>query len=84
MNKKKKLLSRLYSNPTDFTYHEARTLLTLLGFTKYNKGKTSGSRIMFLKNNIPIYLHKPHSRKELLHYQIKELQEKIMELKKDE
>ncbi|MCL2050321.1 MAG: hypothetical protein FWG91_01120 [Lachnospiraceae bacterium] len=38
-----------------------------------NKGKTSGSRTMFMKGKIPIILHKPHSRKGLLEYQIKQI-----------
>ena len=44
-----------------------------------NKGKTSGSRIMFLsdKYKTKILLHKPHPRKELLEYQIKQLIEQL-------
>ena len=44
-----------------------------------NKGKTSGSRIMFIseKYNTKILLHKPHPRKELLEYQIKLQKEQL-------
>jgi hypothetical protein len=38
-----------------------------------NKGKTSGSRVKFIKGDIPIILHKPHPRKELLEYQVKQV-----------
>ena len=71
MGKKEKLIERLKNNPKDFTFGEMRTALESLGFVMSNKGKTSGSRVLFLKGNIPIILHKPHPRKELLEYQIK-------------
>ena len=39
-----------------------------------NKGRTSGSRVMFVSvSHPPILLHKPHPRKELLAYQVKQL-----------
>ena len=39
-------------------------------------GKTSGSRVRFISNNhAAILLHKPHGRKELLEYQVKQLLE---------
>ena len=73
MGKKEKLIARLKSNPKDFTFEEMETLLITLGFEKSNKGKTSGSRVKFMKDDIPIILHKPHPRKELLAYQIKQI-----------
>ncbi len=80
MGKKEKLVARLKSRPKDFTFEEAETLLGLLGYAKDNKGKTSGSRVMFFgKNKSAILLHKPHPRKELLEYQIKQLIEKLSE-----
>ena len=45
---------------------------------KSNKGKTSGSRVIFTSNDHgSILLHKPHPRKELLDYQVKQLREKL-------
>lgn len=41
---RKKLINKLRSKPKDFTFDELETLLDLLGFTKSNKGRTSGSR----------------------------------------
>ena len=40
-----------------------------------SKGKTSGSRVVFVSEQYKtkILLHKPHPRKELLEYQIKQL-----------
>ena len=74
MGKKDKLIERLRSKPKDFTFAETETLLEYLGYVRTDKGKTSGSRIAF-KNpqHKTIMLHKPHPRKELLEYQIKEL-----------
>ena len=75
MSKKEKLIHRLKSNPKDFTFDEMRNVLESLGFEMFNKGKTSGSRVKFLKGNTPIFLHKPHNHKELLEYQIKNVLE---------
>jgi len=71
MGKKEKLIARLKSVPKDFSFDEMRNLLELLGFEMSNKGKTSGSRVRFIHGNVPIILHKPHPRKELLEYQLK-------------
>ena len=73
MGRKEKLIKKLKNNPKDFTFEEMKVLLELLGFVMANKGRTSGSRVKFMKNNIPIILHKPHPRKELLEYQIRQI-----------
>ena len=73
MGKTEKLIARLKSRPQDFTFEEMQTLLTALGFKKSNKGRTSGSRVKFMKGNMPISMHKPHPRKELLDYQVKQI-----------
>lgn len=75
MGKKEKLIAKLKSNPKDFTFDEMKTLLEALGFVMSNKGKTSGSRVKFMKGDIPVIQHKPHPRKELLEYQIKQITE---------
>lgn len=77
MGQKEKLLSRLKAIPKDFTFEEAATLLGYLGYKRWNKGKTSGSRIMFTNGCQKILLHKPHPRKELLEYQVKQLKEQL-------
>ena len=78
MGQKDKLIKRLKSRPHDFTFDEAETLLRYLSFVKSDKGKTSGSRVMFVsKDHGAILLHKPHPRRELLDYQIKQLLEKL-------
>ena len=81
MGKKEKLIKKLKSKPKDFTFEEAETLLSLLSYQRSNKGKTSGSRIMFVNKNdqTKILLHKPHPRKELLDYQVKQLIDQLEE-----
>ena len=79
MGKKEKLIQRLLSIPKDFTFDEMQALLEAIGFEMSNKGKTSGSRVKFYKGNTIIILHKPHPRKELLEYQIKQIIEKLKE-----
>ena len=66
MGQKEKLIKKLKSVPKGMTFEEVETLLRYLTYLRSNKGKTSGSRP-------PILLHKPHPRKELLAYQIKQL-----------
>ena len=74
MGKKDKLIKRLKSRPKDFTFDEAETLLKYFDFAYSNKGKTSGSRVIFeSENHGCIMLHKPHPQKELKAYQIKQL-----------
>lgn len=79
MSKKEKLIKRLKSKPTDFTYNEARTLLMSLGFKEEQKGRTSGSRVAFINVNkkISIELHRPHPNSVLKKYQINILIEKL-------
>ena len=60
MSELEKLKKRLKSLPKDFTYDEAKSLLTKLGFKEYNKGRTSGSRVKFERKKDELFLHKPH------------------------
>ena len=74
MGQKEKLILKLKSRPKDFTFEEAQTLLGYFTYSRNDKGRTSGSRVMFTSPQYaPILLHKPHPRKELLAYQIKQL-----------
>ena len=78
MGQKEKLIQRLKSKPKDFTFDDAETLLNYLNYIRSNKGKTSGSRVMFISNEHgSILLHKPHPQKELKAYQIKQLIETL-------
>ena len=62
MSRFEKAKERLRSRPKDYTYTEARVLLSQIGFTEYTKGKTSGSRIKFYRESDQriIMFHKPH------------------------
>ena len=76
MGQKEKLILKLRSKPKDFTFQEAEALLGYLTYRRFNKGKTSGSRVLFYsEGRASILLHKPHPRKELLAYQVKQLLE---------
>lgn len=81
MGQKEKLIAKLKSNSRTFTFDDAETLLGYFNYFRSNKGKTSGSRVMFVsdKHNTKILLHKPHPRKELLEYQVKQLIENLEE-----
>ena len=80
MSQKDKLISRLKSKPKDFTFDEARSLLESCGYSMSASGKSGGSRVSFIRGKKVFRMHKPHPRKELLAYQVKEL---IDELKQE-
>ena len=74
VGQKEKLIKKLQSRPKNFTFDDAEALLRYFSYTRSNKGRTSGSRVMFVSEEYaPILLHKPHPRKELLEYQVKQL-----------
>jgi len=79
LGQKDKLIAKLRSNPKTFTFDDAESLLGFLSYRRSNKGKTSGSRVMFVSDEYrtKILLHKPHPRKELLEYQVKQLIEQL-------
>lgn len=82
MGTKEKLIERLKRLPNDFTFDEAERLLIQLGYIKSNKGKTSGSRVMFYKSGgTPLFLHRPHPQKELKGYAIKQLLSELIKNK---
>ena len=62
MSSLEKAKARLRSVPKDYTYEEAKALLKKLGYLEYNKGRTSGSRVCFVRQSDGkvILLHKPH------------------------
>ena len=74
MGQKEKLIQRLKTKPKNFTFDDAEALLKYLDYVCSNKGRTSGSRIIFSsEKHGNILLHKPHPQKELKTYQIKQL-----------
>ncbi len=74
MGTNEKLVERLKNLPADFTFDEAARLLSLFGYTKHNKGKTSGSRVLFASpGKIPVMMHRPHPGNILKRYVVKQL-----------
>ena len=82
MTKKEKLITRFKSLPKDFTYEELTALLGMFGFVPENKGKTSGSRVVFWNETLryPIMIHKPHPSNILKPYAVKQVYETLCEL----
>lgn len=74
MGRKDKLIDRFLTFPKDFTFDELEALLRLFGYEKSNKGKTSGSRIIY-KNEAkaPVMIHKPHPGNIVKRYALKQV-----------
>lgn len=81
MSGKEKLMKRLLSLPKDFTYAELVSLLTQLGFDERNKGKTSGSRVLFFhkERNLRYLAHKPHPASVIKEKALKDIVEFLLE-----
>jgi len=75
MSRIEKLIERLKAKRKDLTYDELKKILNNLGFIEDNKGRTSGSRVVFEHKDIcqKIELHKPHPKNILKEYQIKDV-----------
>jgi len=74
MSKIDKLLSRLLSRPTDFTFSELTTVLGHFGYSIAKSGKTGGSRVSFANSSGDyIRAHKPHPRNVLKQYQVNDI-----------
>ncbi|MDQ3108837.1 MAG: type II toxin-antitoxin system HicA family toxin [Bacteroidota bacterium] len=78
MSKVEKLVTRLKSYPTDFTWDELVKVLAHYGYIEMKKGKTGGSRRKFSDANQNIInLHKPHPGNILKGYVIKQIIEHL-------
>ena len=73
MSTKDKLIERFKRQPKDFTWQELVRLLGMFGFEIDNKGKTSGSRTVFVKGGDEIEVHKPHPSNIIKEYVIKKV-----------
>jgi len=60
MGTKDKLIERFRKQPKDFTWEEFIRLFGIFGFIMDNKGRTSGSRVVFRNGNVSYIMHKPH------------------------
>ena len=74
MSRNEKLLSRLLSVPSDFSWDELVRIVAYYGYKELKGGKTGGSRRKFAddKKNI-ISLHKPHPSNLVKQYAIREV-----------
>lgn len=72
MGTKEKLIARFKSQPKDFTWDEFLRLFNVLGFQLGNKGKTSGSRVIFTNGEYAYIAHKPHPEKFIKGYVMKQ------------
>lgn len=80
MGTKEKLIARFKTLPTDFTFDEIEKLLSYFGYEKSNKGKTSGSRVIFKnKEKRPIMIHKPHPGNIIKGYAMKQIYNDLKE-----
>ena len=79
MSKHEKLIEKLLKLPNNFTYDEMVSLLKGLGYTEEERGRSSGSAVMFYnkRSNDKIMFHKPHPEKELKKYILKLILEKL-------
>ena len=80
MGRKEKLRERFLKLPTDFTFDEMQSLLKGYGYEKSDKGRTSGSRVIFKNGNKrPIMLHKPHPGNIVKDYAMRQVYDDLKE-----
>ena len=80
MGTKEKLRERFLKLPSDFTFDEMQRLLEGYGYERSNKGRTSGSRLIFKNGDKrPIMLHKPHPGNIVKEYAMKQVLEDLRE-----
>ena len=78
MSSKDKLIARFNTLPSDFTFEELERLLSVLGYTKSCKGKTSGSRVIFKDGDgCPIMIHRPHPGNIIKGYAMKQIYDEL-------
>ena len=80
MGTKEKLRERFLKLPSDFTFDELQRLLEGFGYERSNKGRTSGSRLIFKNGDKrPIMLHKPHPGNIVKQYALKQVMDDLRE-----
>ena len=80
MGTREKLRERFLKLPSDFTFEEMQRLLEGFGYERSNKGRTSGSRLIFKNGDKrPIMLHKPHPGNIVKEYAMKQVLEELRE-----
>ena len=72
------MIERFKTIPSDFRFDELERLLAIYGFEQSNKGKTSGSRVVFKsQSGTPIMLHKPHPGNIVKTYALKQVLDEL-------
>lgn len=80
MGTREKLRERFLKLPSVFTFEEMQRLLEGFGYERSNKGRTSGSRLIFKNGDKrPIMLHKPHPGNIVKEYAMKQVLEELRE-----
>lgn len=80
MGTKEKLIERFKSLPANFTFEEMERLLSIFGYEKSNKGKTSDLRVIFKNGDKrPIMIHKPHPGNLIKGYAMKQVLNDLMD-----
>ena len=83
MSSKEKLIARFRLQPSDFTFEELERLLGFLGYEKSNKGKTSGSRVIYKDaHGHPIMIHRPHPGNVIKGYAMKQILDELTKKRK--
>lgn len=80
MGTRENLRERFLKLPSYFTFEEMQRLLEGFGYERSNKGRTSGSRLIFKNGDKrPIMLHKPHPGNIVKEYAMKQVLEELRE-----
>ena len=81
MSTKDKLIERFQKQPKDFTWQELVRLFGIFGYSINNKGKTSGSRVMFETEDETYIVHRPHPSNIIKEYSMKQILDYLIEKK---
>ena len=75
MSTEEKMIARIKTVPSDYTYSEAKNLAKRFGYLEQSKGKTSGSRVSLYRalDGRKILLHKPHPGDVMMQYAVRQL-----------
>ena len=87
MSTKDKLIERFEKQPKNFTWQELVRLFGIFGYLVNNKGKTSGSRVIFETEDETYIVHRPHPKNIIKEYAMKQILEYFIEkelIKKEE
>lgn len=77
------MITRFKALPKDFTVDELTRLFAMFGFQIDNKGKTSGSRVMYSNEvkELSYILHKPHPSNIVKAFIMKDVKEFLVDNK---